>query len=52
MGTKLELKKILRLVQLGKLKPVVDSTFRLRDAARAQKKMLDRKQFGKIVLEV
>ena len=52
MGTRSELTKIMRLVHLGKLKPVVDSVFRLQDAAQAQKKMLDRRQFGKIVLKI
>jgi NADPH:quinone reductase-like Zn-dependent oxidoreductase len=36
----------------GRLKPVVDSTFPLEDAREAQKRMLDRKNFGKIVLKI
>ncbi len=50
MGSRSELLKILKLVESGRLKPVVDSVFPLKDAVAAQTKMLDRKQFGKIVL--
>ncbi len=50
MGSRKELLDVLRLIELGRLKPVVDSVFPLKDAAAAQTKMLDRKQFGKIVL--
>jgi NADPH:quinone reductase-like Zn-dependent oxidoreductase len=49
-GSRSELLKILELVESGRLKPVVDSVFPLKDAVAAQTKMLDRKQFGKIVL--
>ena len=50
MGSRSELMKILKLIESGRLKPVVDSVFPLKDAVAAQTKMLDRKQFGKIVL--
>lgn len=50
MGSRKELLDVLRLIESGRLKPVVDSVFPLKDAAAAQTKMLDRKQFGKIVL--
>ncbi len=50
MGSRKELMEVLRLVESGRLKPVVDSVFPLKDAAAAQIKMMDRKQFGKIVL--
>lgn len=50
MGSRSELLKILNLIESGRLKPVVDSVFPLEDAEAAQTKMLDRKQFGKIVL--
>ncbi len=50
MGSRKELLDVLRLIELGRLKPVVDSVFPLKDAVAAQTKMLDRKQFGKIVL--
>ncbi|MBC8552664.1 MAG: zinc-binding dehydrogenase [Candidatus Brocadiales bacterium] len=50
MGSRRELLMILKLIESGRLKPVVDSVFPLKDAVAAQTKMLDRKQFGKIVL--
>ena len=52
MGGKKELLDVLNLVELGKLKPVVDSVFPLNDAASAQQKMLNRGNFGKIVLKI
>ncbi len=50
MGGRNELKEVLKLVEAGKVKPVLDKTFALRDAAAAQQRMLDRQNFGKIVL--
>jgi NADPH:quinone reductase-like Zn-dependent oxidoreductase len=50
MGSRRELISIMRLIESGRLKPVVDSVFPLTEAVAAQTKMLDRKQFGKIVL--
>ena len=50
MGSRRELLEIRKLIESGRLKPVVDSVFPLKDAVAAQTKMLDRKQFGKIVL--
>ncbi len=50
MGSRRELLEIQKLIESGRLKPVVDSVFPLKDAVAAQTKMLDRKQFGKIVL--
>jgi NADPH:quinone reductase-like Zn-dependent oxidoreductase len=52
MGTKGELLDAARLFFAGVLQPVIDSTFPLADAARAQERMEASGQFGKIVLEV
>ena len=52
MGGKGELLKVLRLVEEGKLRPVVDSLFPLEKARAAQEKMLSRDFFGKIVLKI
>jgi len=52
MGSKKELLDVLNLVELGKLKPVVDSVFPLNDASSAQQRILNRENFGKIVLKV
>ncbi len=51
MGSRYELNTVLDLLEQGKLSPVVDSTFPLKEAAQAQQRMLDRKNFGKIVLK-
>ena len=52
MGTKAELLRAARFFFAGQLKPVVDRTFPLAEAAAAHRRMEDREQFGKIVLEV
>lgn len=52
MGSRQELRTVLALIEQGKLHPVVDRIFPLAEAAAAQQYMLDRKQFGKIVLKV
>jgi NADPH:quinone reductase-like Zn-dependent oxidoreductase len=52
MGGRGELLHVLRLVEEGKLKPVVDSVFTLSQARLAQEKMLSRDFFGKIVLQI
>lgn len=50
MGYQSELFDVLRYINSGALKPIVDSTFMLKDAAEAHKHMESRKQFGKIIL--
>jgi len=50
MGTRKELLEITRLIAIGKLKPIIDSTYPLKDAAKAQERMSERKNFGKIIL--
>ena len=52
MGTKEEFKKILELVSAGKLKPIIDKVFPLKAAAEAQRRMIEGKHIGKIVLEI
>ncbi len=52
MGTKGELLQAARLFFAGQLKPVIDRTFPLADAAAAQRRLEESGQFGKIVLEV
>ncbi|MBI4549637.1 MAG: zinc-binding dehydrogenase [Candidatus Omnitrophica bacterium] len=50
MGGINELHEVLRLVEHGELKPVVDTVFPLKEARAGQDKMLKRQFFGKIVL--
>lgn len=52
MGTKGELMRAARFFFNGQLKPVIDGTFPLADAAVAHRRMEASGQFGKIVLEV
>ncbi|MDD5434355.1 MAG: zinc-binding dehydrogenase [Nitrospira sp.] len=50
MGTRSELINITKLVGEKRLKPVVDSTYPLAKAGQAQQRMINREQFGKIIL--
>ena len=52
MGGMGELLQVLRFFEDGRLKPVVDSVFPLKDAAKAQERMEKSQHFGKIVLKV
>ncbi len=51
MGTKGELLRVARFFFAGQVKPVIDRTFPLADAAAAQRRLEESGQFGKIVLE-
>ena len=52
MGGRKELNDVVTLIKKGTLKPVVDRTFPLAEAKQAHRHMLERKNFGKIVLEI
>ena len=52
MGTHAEFSEMLRMVSGGRIAPVVDSVFPLSEAKAAQRRLEERKQFGKIVLGV
>ena len=52
MGGFAELQEVLQFFEDGRLKPVVDSIFLLKEAAKAQERMEKSQQFGKIVLKV
>jgi NADPH:quinone reductase-like Zn-dependent oxidoreductase len=50
MGTMSDLNEALKHVFAGTLKPVVDKTFPLREAAKAHEYLEHGEQFGKVVL--
>ncbi len=50
MGGLDELKQVVRLFEKGKLSPVVDKVFPLREAPKALLRMMDRANLGKIIL--
>lgn len=47
-----ELLEVVRLFEKGRLRTVIDSTYDLRDAARAQDRLESGSHFGKVVLKV
>ena len=52
MGTKSELRTVMKLVAEGRLKPIVDRVFPLAEAAAAHAYLESGAQFGKVVLTV
>jgi NADPH:quinone reductase-like Zn-dependent oxidoreductase len=49
-GASHELRHLVRLVASGKLEPVIDSRFSLKDVKGAQQRLAERANFGKIIL--
>jgi NADPH:quinone reductase-like Zn-dependent oxidoreductase len=52
MSTLDEFKEVMDLIVAGKLKPVIDTTYPLRDAAIAQERLWKNQNFGKITLDI
>jgi NADPH:quinone reductase-like Zn-dependent oxidoreductase len=52
MGTMGDLHEVLQHVFSGRLQPVIDTTFPLREAAAAHRHLENKEQFGKVVLTV
>ena len=52
MGSFAELKHVIGMVENGRIIPVVDQVFPLKEASKAHHHMEDRKNFGKIVLKI
>jgi len=50
MGGIRELREVVRLIEKGKLRPVIDKVFPLRQAGEALQRMQNRENFGKIIL--
>ena len=51
MGSRVDLLRVITLVDQGRLKPIVDSVLKLEDVARAHELLESRDVFGKIVLK-
>jgi NADPH:quinone reductase-like Zn-dependent oxidoreductase len=51
MSTLNDFKEVMDLVVNGKLKPIIDKTFSLKDAALAQERLWNNQNFGKITLD-
>lgn len=52
MSTRAEFKEVLDLIVAGKLKPVLDKTIALKDAAAAQERLWKNENFGKVTLDI
>jgi NADPH:quinone reductase-like Zn-dependent oxidoreductase len=52
MSTLSEFKEVMDLIVAGTLKPVIDTTFPLKDAASAQERLWRNENFGKITLDI
>ncbi|OGK23861.1 hypothetical protein A2954_07165 [Candidatus Roizmanbacteria bacterium RIFCSPLOWO2_01_FULL_37_12] len=52
MGTKEEFEQVLKLVEAGKLKPIIDKVFPLKDVKKALKRLEESTHFGKIILRI
>ncbi len=52
MGNLSEMREVTKLINLGQLRPIIDKTFPLKDAAKAHQYLAEQNQFGKVLLEV
>ena len=52
MSTLADFKEVMDLIVTGKLKPILDTTYPLKDAAAAQIRLWQNKNFGKITLDI
>jgi NADPH:quinone reductase-like Zn-dependent oxidoreductase len=52
MSTLADFKEVMDLIVAGKLKPIIDSSFPLKDAACAQERLWNNENFGKITLDI
>lgn len=52
MGTLQDFNEVMDLIVGGKLQPVLDTRFELKDAAAAQERLWNNENFGKITLEI
>ena len=52
LGSREEFRHILNFLSTSKIRPIIDQVFPLKEAASAQRRLEEGKQFGKIVLQI
>jgi NADPH:quinone reductase-like Zn-dependent oxidoreductase len=52
MSTLADFREVMDLIVTGKLKPIMDTMYPLKDAAAAQERLWHNKNFGKITLDI
>jgi NADPH:quinone reductase-like Zn-dependent oxidoreductase len=52
MGSRGEFRQLLGFMQVNGVRPIIDQLFPLKDAAAAQRRLEEGKQFGKVVLQI
>jgi len=52
LGSRDEFRQLLSFIAVAEIKPIIDQVFPLSEAAAAQRRMEEAKQFGKIVLQI
>jgi NADPH:quinone reductase-like Zn-dependent oxidoreductase len=52
MGKMSDFREVMDLVFAGKLKPIMDKTYPLNEAATAQQRLWQNENFGKITLDI
>lgn len=52
LGSREEFRQVLSFLQASHIRPIIDRQFPLKDAAAAQQRMEEARQFGKIVLQI
>lgn len=52
LGSREEFRQLLGFMQASKVRPIIDQIFPLKEAAAAQRRLEEGKQFGKVVLQI
>jgi NADPH:quinone reductase-like Zn-dependent oxidoreductase len=52
LGSREEFRQVLSFLQVSRIRPIIDRQFPLEDAAAAQQRMEESRQFGKIILQI
>jgi NADPH:quinone reductase-like Zn-dependent oxidoreductase len=52
LGSREDFRQLLNFLDVARIHPIIDRKFPLKDAAAAQQRMEEARQFGKIILQV